>query len=141
MNDKDRGRPVAAGWLIALTAPLALCPMLAFIVSGQNEVIFGDFSYVSTSMADYLLGGIQSFVGGMLTALAIRQNGWISSRWWWAYSIVFGLAPGALLFPIVGGAGLNIGFYFLIATLVASVLLRRLIIALGWMRSPGQRCP
>ena len=127
-------RAIAAGLLVALTAPLVLCPVLAWITLGQREVIFRDFSYLSNIPLAYYLGSAQSFTGGTLVALAIRQHGWISARWWAAYSIAFGLAPGTLLFPIIGNTGLGIALYFLSATLLASLLLRFLVIGLGLMR-------
>lgn len=142
---RSEPRPIAAGLLVALIAPLlALCPLLTLFVLVNDEVIFGDFTVTSALLPAYFGGGVQSITGGTLVSLAMQTGGWISAQRWVAYTVALGLAPGALLLLMAiahpsreettGWPYVIIALSFLTATLLASLFLRVLIIGIGWMR-------
>jgi hypothetical protein len=138
-------RPIAAGLLIALTAPLfGLFPILAWFALGLGDFSLGYLNVQSIIFGTYFFGGIQSVIAGTLVALAIWRLSWVSAQYWTALTAILGLAPVAL-FLLNGGAepsrssivyvaDSSVAFYFIVAALFASLVLRVLIIALGWMR-------
>lgn len=144
-------KPIAAGLLIAVSAPLlGLCPILAWFALGMGEFSLGYLTVPSTILSAYFFGAAQSVIAGLWVGLPIQRHGWISLRHWIALSVVLGgLAPVVLLLMNSGtqprGTGLiyisdlSITCYFIAAALFASLVLRLLIVRLGWMRRPEPR--
>lgn len=140
-------RPIAAGLLIALAAPpLGMSVILAWFAAGQGEFSLGYVPVQSALPASYYLGGIQAAVAGTLIGWTIHRRGWVGRDTWTVLTVLLALAPvvvlmligvepgkGALLYV----SNVKIACYLIAATLSASLVLRMLIIALGWMLRPA----
>jgi hypothetical protein len=134
-------RPIAAGVLIVLAAPLlGLFPGLALYAIGlvpREAVAFGSGAQGTISMA-YILNGIQSVVAGLLAGLAIWKQGSVSPQHWRAVSAILALAwitlvgiyvkfqPPSLLLIVI--------LYLGASAMFASWVLRIMIVKLRWMR-------
>jgi hypothetical protein len=133
-------RPIAAGLLITLAAPLlGLCPVLAWYALGLGLDQFGVGAAWALSMA-YVLTGIPAAIAGLVAGLAIRKNGWVSAEHWRAVTGILAFAwitlvamyvkfqPPSLLLTVI--------LYLIAAAIFASWALRLIIIKLRWMRVP-----
>ena len=139
-------RPIAAGLLIALAAPpLGLTPILAWFAMGLGEFSLPNVTLISTLPDSYFFGGIQACLAGALVGWAIYRRGWVSLVAWILLTIILGLAPVVVLMmirPESGSTGLiyvsdfSIACYLMAAAFFASLVLRAVLIALGWMRKP-----
>jgi hypothetical protein len=137
-------RAVAAGLLIAVAAPpLGLLPILAWFAIGQGEFSLPKAPLISNLPVAYFFGGIQTVLAGILVAWGIYRQGWVSLAAWMALTTILGLVPVIYLMLMgEGSTGLfymshfKAACYLMVAAFFASLVLRVLVIALGWMRRP-----
>jgi len=135
-------RSIAAGLLIALAAPpLGLAPILAWFAMGQGEFSLPNVPLISILPDSYFIGGIQAVLAGILIAWGIYRQEWVSLAAWMALTIILGLAPIILLIAfgerptgLFYMSHFNTACYLMTAALFASLVLRIVIIMLGWMR-------
>lgn len=139
-------RPVAAGLLVALAAPLlGVSPLLIWSGLGQTVqgIALGDFGALWTVYMAYLLVGIPSIVAGLVVWLAIKQRGWITVPHWRAVTGLLLLAWVTLLSIWVQirpvSLGLLLTLYLIVAGIFASWALRLMLVRLGWMPKPRTR--
>jgi hypothetical protein len=139
-------RPVAAGLLVALAAPLVgVFPLLIWSALGLSVhgIPLGDLGPVWTATMAYMVAGIPSIVAGLAVGLAIRSRGWIAAPHWRAVTGILLLAWVTLLSIRVQvqpvSLGLILTLYFIAAVIFASWALRLVIIKLGWMPKPFAR--
>jgi hypothetical protein len=139
-------RPIAAGLLVALAAPLTgVCPLLVWSALGQtvHGIALGELGALWTVYMAYLLVGIPSIVAGLVVWLAIQRTGWITAPHWRAVTGVLLLAWVTLLSMNVqiqpASLGVMLTLYLTAATIFASWALRVLVIRLGWMPKPRTR--
>lgn len=94
-------------------------------------------------IAGYFVGGIPALIAAALTAYFIRSRGWIDKRHWWLFTILIGLGSPvffyvlSLLFsptPINRTDFVRLAIFVLPGTIFASIVLRVVIVRLGWMR-------
>ena len=132
-------RPIAAGLIIALAGPpLGLLPNLLWSAVGLPLGKFPSAVLGVPGFA-YVMLGLPAIIAGLAAALTIWRNEWVNSQQWAAATAILPLAwftwlargfeipPAYLLFPTV---------YILVAAGFSSLVLRWLILALGWMRKP-----
>jgi len=137
-------RPIAAGLLIALTAPpLGLSAIAAWFTIGQGEFSLSQVPMRSALPVSYFFGGIQACLAGAFVGWAVYRRGWVSLAAWMVLTVILGLAPIVLLMltrqePAYTGliyiSDFKVACYLMAAAIFASLVLRVLIIALGWMR-------
>jgi hypothetical protein len=138
---RPKRRPIAAGLLVMLTAPLfGACPLLVWTGLGLDVHGFPlrDFGPLGIIYVVYLFGGIPAIVAGLVVGLAIRMHGWISPQHWRAVTGILTLAWITILGARVkfepASLGLIAMLYFIVAMVFASWAVRVLIIKLGWIR-------
>ena len=140
-------RPLRAGLLIALLGPfLATLPLLIFIlaiVRSEPVALLARIAGLTIAIG-FVLGVLPATLMAALVAYGIRKGDWISRYRWWFMTILCGAALSPAIFavniymgvlPLDGLGDLPVIFYFLLATMFTSFVLRALIVRLGWMRT------
>lgn len=141
-----QARPRSAGLLIMLAGPF-LAFLVSLILLSFTLMIYPDPAYslgelvLIMFVACYIFGTVPAVTAAALVAHGIDTKGWIGLGRWSLVTLLLGIAtPSALyvlageLLPrhIVSYAGITA--IFLVATVSSSLILRLLIIGLGWMR-------
>jgi hypothetical protein len=91
-------------------------------------------------IAWYTFGMVPAVTAAALVAYWIETNGWIGLGRWSLVTLLLGMATASVLYVLVVDPLLQPTSYgeftaaFLVVTVFASFILRRLIIGLGWMR-------
>jgi hypothetical protein len=136
-------RPVAAGLLIALAGPLlGMCPLLvgAGLGLGLDAFAVFDVGILWIFLLAYFLMAAPSVIAGLLAALAIRRDGWVSPQHWRAVTAILTSSWIILLMMYVTIQPVSLGLiiipYLIAMAIFASWALRLIIIRLRWMRRP-----
>lgn len=146
-------RPLRAGLLVALAGPmLGVLPLLILLifVAGKHATVVAASAllrqFAAITIAGYLFGGIPAIVAAAMVAYGISKRSWIGWVYWSCMTIAIGagapfllysLSPRLKLLPIIALGYTPVIIFFLMATVFASLVLRVLIIRLGWMRRPA----
>jgi hypothetical protein len=143
-------RPLRAGLLVALTGPfLGVLPLLILLIfiAGKYGPAVSAGAFIRQLGAiiifGYILGGIPAIVAGVSVAYGILKRSWIGWVYWSSMTIAIGAGAPAIVYnlslmykvlPIRAIGYTATTIFFLLATVFASLVLRVLIIRLGWMR-------
>jgi hypothetical protein len=137
-------RPLAAALLIMLFGPL----LGGFAVVGWNNIlslgwlVVGYAGTGSPYLDAYMLGGIQSTICAIIIGWRIQSEGWMGFPSWLLLTALVSLASTVIFyFTVTAGSQSDLfphsfaddlGF-FSVTTFFASVVLRAIIMSLGWM--------
>ena len=151
-------RPIASGLLIAIAgSPLGVLSIVLVMAAGELittqkwSKIAGLFrTFFDTLLPfSYIFGGIPAVLAGLLIGVALYRNGWVGWAYWIVVTFSLGIAaifiadligvlkmrlfqPDTALFRL----DMELVAFFVGPTLFASLVLRWVIIWLGWMRRP-----
>lgn len=152
-DERKQCRPFAAGALIALAGPLlgSIPLLLLFQYAGAAQPYASAYgiirSFPTAIATGYFWGTLPAIVAGGVIAQAILSKGWVSIRYWlWLTIFLAAMLPLVFLFGGFSGRGVSlnafaavsIALFFLGSTLFASLVLRTMIIRLGWMSAPAK---
>lgn len=143
-------RPLRAGLLVALAGPfLGVLPLLILLIfiAGKYGLTVSAGALIRQFEAviifGYVFGGVPAIVAAVLVAYGILKRSWIGWVYWSSMTIAIGAGAPAIVYNlsmmykvlpirVIGYTATTI--FFLLATIFASLVLRVLIIRLGWMR-------
>ena len=142
-------RPLRAGLLVALAGPflgvLPLLILLIFIAGKYGPTVSAGAlirQFAAVIIFGYVFGGLPAIVAAGLVAYGILKRSWIGWVYWSSMTIAIGAGAPAIVYNLslmykvlpraIGYTATTI--FFLLATIFASLVLRVLIIRLGWMR-------
>ena len=145
-------RPLRSGILVAVAGPvLGALPLVLFDPFVPPKPLVGHDSIAinayTTVLAAFVWGGAPAILAAGLVAQKIATEKWISLRYWACLTGLCGLAAAITFFnfsmkrmfiAVLGHAALLI---FFASTVFASVVLRFLLIALGWMGPRARHKP
>jgi hypothetical protein len=139
-------RPLRAGLLVALAGPfLGILPLLILLIfiAGKYGLTVSAGALIRQFAAviifGYVFGGVPAIVAAVLVAYEILKRSWIGWVYWSSMTIAIGAGAPAIVYNLSLMYKVLPGYtattiFFLLATIFASLVLRVLIIRLGWMR-------
>lgn len=149
-KSEHRGRKaLASGLLVALAGP-PLGAVGMFVLSAVDEFpSLPDLEQATRALMlflyifvpfSYILGGVPAILAGLAIGIGIYKKGWIGWGHWIGLAVLLGFLTNVLMDGIQSRSIslLNpfAALFFIGPAVIASVVLRLLIIKFGWMRGP-----